>query len=154
MNNNVLLFYIYIIITLIFLVPLFYLISVELFQILYIIYFHINRQKNMKITDNQINYIINLYIKRNQWFLCISMLESLYKNTIQYDYVTISIYLAYCYEKLNYMEIAKFYYLQVLSYSPSNIKALSRLAFFYTLSNEVHQASKFNKRIDLLKNNI
>jgi len=153
MNNNLVLFYIYIIIILLFLIPLFYLVSKELFQIFYILYFNLIKKNILKIKENQFYYLIILYIKRNQWFICISMLEALLKNKLQKKTVFIFMDLAYCYEKLYYLEIAEYYYLKVLSYAPSNIDILNKLSVIYKSSNKTYEASKINRRIDLLKNN-
>lgn len=39
--------------------------------------------------------------------------------------------LGYCYEELNYFDIAEYYYYKSLSYDSTNIEVLSKLLFIY-----------------------
>jgi len=153
MNNNALVFYLYIIVTLLFLLPLFYFITNELLQMITSLYFYKTKQNLFQIGTKEFIYIFNLYMKRNEWFICISMLENLYKNQKLIHLRIILIYLAFCYEKLSYLNIAKYYYLQVLLYEPSNIYVLNKLAYIYKLSNESEKLNDIYQRINLIKNN-
>ena len=152
MNNTFLLFYIYILITLFFLVPLFCLINIELYKIFNVLYFNFFNTNISNTSLLQFYSLINFYIKRNKWFFCICMLEFLYKKEIANNYISILMYLAYCYERLNYLYIAEYYYLKILSYSPSNIDTLSKLSAIYKVLNQTEKLSKISSKINLLKN--
>nr|YP_010155934.1 putative chloroplast RF37 [Cumathamnion serrulatum]QQY85350.1 putative chloroplast RF37 [Cumathamnion serrulatum] len=158
MNNNLVLFYLYIVITLLLLVPLCYLISIQLFKIIYsTIFSYLNYNLyllNFNIVDsNKSIKFFNLYIQEKQWFLCISMLELVYEKEAHSNIILLS-NLAYCYKSLNLWQIAEYYYLKALFYSPSNLSILNNLSNLYMISNNINKAEKINRRILLLKNNV
>nr|YP_009326608.1 hypothetical chloroplast RF37 [Membranoptera platyphylla]AMJ16865.1 hypothetical chloroplast RF37 [Membranoptera platyphylla] len=157
MNNNLVLFYLYIVITLFFLVPLCYLISIQLFHIIYCTifsYLNYNLYFSSFQTRDSAKYIqfFNFYIKEKQWFLCISMLEFAYEKKIC-DNMILFNNLAYCYKSLDFWQITEYYYLKALFYSPSNLSILSNLSNLYKASNQMNKAKEINRRIFLLKNN-
>nr|QCI05955.1 hypothetical protein [Delesseria sanguinea] len=157
MNNNLVLFYLYIVITLFFLVPLCYLISIQLFRIIYCTIFNYFNYdlffSNFNIEDNS-KYVkfFNFYLQEKQWFLCISMLELAYEKRAC-DNIILLNNLAYCYKNLNFWQITEYYYLKALFYSPSNLSILNNLSNLYIISNQVNKSDKINRRIILLNNN-
>nr|YP_009332828.1 hypothetical chloroplast RF37 [Membranoptera tenuis]AKL79084.1 hypothetical chloroplast RF37 [Membranoptera tenuis] len=157
MNNNLVLFYLYIVMTLFFLVPLCYLISIQLFHIIYCIifsYLNYNLYFSNFQTKNSIKYkqFFNFYIKEKQWFLCICMLELAYEKKICSNIILFN-NLAYCYKGLDCWQITEYYYLKALFDSPSNLSILNNLSSLYRVSNQVNKAKEINRRILLLKNN-
>nr|YP_009295220.1 hypothetical chloroplast RF37 [Dasya binghamiae]AOH77232.1 hypothetical chloroplast RF37 [Dasya binghamiae] len=149
MYTQLVLFYVYMFICLLFLVPLSYLISIELFYIFYsIILCYTNYEVN-KLNQGKFLSFFNLYTKRKQWFLCISMLEFIYHQQFFIPVITCK-YLAYCYKNLDYLKLAEYYYLQALSYAPSNIYILQNLVELYKKSNDDIKAEEINNRIVLL----
>nr|QCI04541.1 hypothetical protein [Apoglossum ruscifolium] len=157
MNSNLFLFYIYVIIALCFLIPLSYIISLELFNLivsLIFIYLNYSVVYNNLINSNKLKYykLIDFYVNRRQLFLCISILEF---SLIQgyFDNIFIYSYLAYCYKSLFYFQIAEYYYLKALFYSPSNVVILNNLFELYNMSEQSNKANEIYDRILLLNKN-
>nr|YP_009397753.1 hypothetical protein [Sonderella linearis]ARW66939.1 hypothetical protein [Sonderella linearis] len=141
MNNNILLFRSYIVISLLLLLPLSMYLTLELWQIFQFILF-----KQINLDKNNYLRILNVYIDRKKWLLCISFLEvsSLF-NVIAMDINLM--YLAYCYRNLNYYNIAEYYYLKAIFYSPCNIIILSNLASMYNLLGRKNDAINLYRQI-------
>nr|YP_009397132.1 hypothetical protein [Thuretia quercifolia]ARW66318.1 hypothetical protein [Thuretia quercifolia] len=155
MKNNITLFYIYIFVTLVFLIPLCYLITIDLFRIFYFFPDRscIDYSSFSNLNEYQLKQKINYYLSRKQLFVCISMLEFFYESNIFTNFIIFT-YLGYFYESLSYFQIAEYYYLNLLSYSQSDLLILNKLANLYKLSKENFKESKILNQISLLQSSL
>nr|QCI06401.1 hypothetical protein [Dictyurus purpurascens] len=154
MKSNITLFYIYIFVTLVFLMPVCYLITKDLFRVLSFFYYRysIYYYDFLDMSQDKLNKKIDFYLFKKQWFVCISMLEFFYENKIFTNFVVL-LYLGYCYENLFYFHIAEYYYLKSLSFSKNNLLILNKLANLYKLSKQNIKELKILKQISLLQDN-
>nr|YP_009391754.1 hypothetical protein [Acrosorium ciliolatum]ARW59898.1 hypothetical protein [Acrosorium ciliolatum] len=157
MNNNILLFRFYVIISFIFLIPFFLFINLELYKLLKIQFLlkenlTIGKLNVIDINKNKLKLFIKLYMYRNKWFIAISLLElSEYLNII--DSFDIDNLLAYAYQNLSYLQLSEYYYLKALLYKPNNINTLSNLANIYNSLAKNDEALKIYRRISILDSN-
>nr|YP_009393001.1 hypothetical protein [Bostrychia moritziana]ARW61563.1 hypothetical protein [Bostrychia moritziana] len=136
MNNNIFLFRFYIVFSLFFLIPLASILTVQFldfFQLYYInLLFFLSRFDMKKIFLNRFNDIdlFNFYLISKQWFLAICLLEfsSFCKKMSENSIFS---YLAFCYRKLSYYNIAEYYYLKAISLSSQDVYLLGALASMY-----------------------
>nr|YP_009397344.1 hypothetical protein [Dasyclonium flaccidum]ARW66530.1 hypothetical protein [Dasyclonium flaccidum] len=145
-TNSILLFRSYLLVFLCLLIPLFFLINVEVYQIIkkvYGFYLHSYSSRN-NLNLNSFNLWFEFYVISKQWLLCISMIELFYlSDIIKSDLAFIS--LAYCYRNINCLEIAEYYYLITLSYVPNDISLLKNLASVYD------QLGQYDKAINVYR---
>lgn len=152
MNNNIVLFRSYLIITFSFLIPLCIFISLELFQLLKVlILLRINSNK-ISLDKDTFSVLVAFFINRKKWFITISILELFLDVKIIHN---LNIYnsLAYCYTTLSYLQIGEYYYLKALSYDSNDINTLANLAALYDLSSNSYKASKIYRRISIIDKN-
>lgn len=155
MLYNLLVFNLYIIIILIFLVIIGFFLSLDLLNIVYAnlyLSYNISLQKVDNLNINQLQFYINAYIKKKNWFLCISMLE-FYQDSNILEKSQILGYIAYCYKQMFYWEISQYYYLQALIYSPESIIILQQLADLYNILSNKKQAREMYERIISIDSN-
>lgn len=157
MNNNILLFRFYIIISFSFLMPLFLFINFELYKLLkiqiFLKFYFSNYELNLiSMTKNNLKLLIKLYIYYNKWSIVISLLElSEYLNIM--DSVSTYNLLAYTYQILSYLQLSEYYYLKALLDNPDNIEILSNLANLYNLLDKKDKSLAIYRRIFILDNN-
>lgn len=157
MNQHILLFRFYVIISFSFLIPLLFFISVELYKLVKIQIFvrfniNINQLHLVDLTKNNIKLLVNIYINRKKWFIVISLLElSELFNLI--DSIYLYNMLAYVYQNLSYLRLAEYYYFKALLNQPNNISVLNNLASLYDFFAENKKALEVYRRILVLDNN-
>jgi len=147
-------FYLYLFTVLLFLSPLFYFITLELYRVLrFFLYFHIKYNFSyktlLKLHDSEYMEMINWFIIKKEWFICICMLEFFALNKIL-NIDIIYNYLAYCYQKLCYFDLAEYYYLKVLHNYPDQLNTLYGLKELYSLSRNNAKFDQVNKKIKLI----
>lgn len=151
MLNNFILFYLYLSIILLFLSILSYLITIELLYLFYIIFFSKINYNLSEINEEAFIYFVNLYTKRKEWFLFISMLEFCINKKI-FSLITTYNNLGYCYNSLSYLELAEHYYCNALFFDQKNRLTLHNLSQLYKKGNNYTQLSIINNMIESIKN--
>nr|YP_010986082.1 hypothetical protein NDC12_pgp136 [Polyopes affinis]WOL37000.1 hypothetical protein [Polyopes affinis] len=123
-------FKLYLLFIILFLMPICYVVIVEIFKLLtknYLFNVLISLKKNKKLIKDQVLSLASIYIKNKQWLFCLLMLEFYSKldplNIGEY-YNTIG----FCYQVMNFNQLAKKYYIKALKASPSNVLFLKNLA--------------------------
>nr|YP_009395898.1 hypothetical protein [Dasya naccarioides]ARW65084.1 hypothetical protein [Dasya naccarioides] len=151
MSNNFILFYLYLLMILLFLSILSYLISIELFYLFYIIFFTKINYNLSQVDKETFIHFVNLYTKRKEWLLFISMLE-FYLNKKRFDPVTIYNNLGYCYSSLYYFQIAEYYYCNALLIDKNSMLTLQNLSQLYKKFSNDNKLNQINNMIALIKN--
>ena len=136
MSSSILLFRLYMMfaILLLFLASFFITRNIYLLLKSYLLVFNsINFSHNdikLILDDNLLNYFVDFYIKRKQFFLCISLME-LYIYIFSDNQYLAYTSLAYCYQKNKFFYVAEYYYLKVLYVFPDNLMILKSLVGIY-----------------------
>ena len=152
MVNGIFLFRLYISFALLFLVPLSFFITRQiyfLFNSYFIVYNSISySKKNVMFTidDELYTNLFNFYLTRKKFFLCIALAELFIVQSPSKRYLGY-ISLAYCYKETRFFYVAEYYYLSASSLSKDNVSILVNLLKIY---NELGDASK----ISLVENQI
>lgn len=129
-SNNFILFNLYIGFVFVFLVLL------NIFLMNYVIDIFYNEIKLnqlnriIELQEIDIYKLINIYIKKKKWLICISLLE-LYFNLNIFSQQNIIKYLAYCYEENNCFSLALYYYQVYLSINSNDINILQKILLIY-----------------------
>nr|YP_009392586.1 hypothetical protein [Bostrychia tenella]ARW61148.1 hypothetical protein [Bostrychia tenella] len=155
MSNTILFFRVYVIFSLLFLIPFSYFISLELLHFVKfnpMLYLPFNLFiKEFKLDQKNVMLLFNFYCDRRKWFLSICLLElSCALQVLNKDLVFVS--LAYLYRQLSYWTIAEYYYLKAISYSPYNVDVLSSLANMYDILDQTEKATCLYNQILFLDN--
>nr|YP_009399011.1 hypothetical protein [Taenioma perpusillum]ARW68408.1 hypothetical protein [Taenioma perpusillum] len=148
------LFYLYLFIVLLFLCPLFYFVTLELYQIVkFFLYFTLKYKFISKtlliLHHSQYIEIINTSIRKKDWFTCICMLEFY----LLHELLNVNIiykYLAYCYKELLYFDLAEYYYLKILQNYPDQLNILYYLKELYNLSGDKVKSCQIAERIKII----
>jgi tetratricopeptide (TPR) repeat protein len=113
MLSNFIIFRIYLCIAITVLLPICYFITIELVnQILYYLIYlkaYVFMQVD-NVNEYDINFLVNYFLTRKQWFKCITMLQ--FSN--YYNIISTYKLLGMCFHKLSYYTIARYYYVKAL----------------------------------------
>ena len=140
-SDNIIIFRFYLVVAIIFLMPICLIITNECFVVFFYYTALIKCVNKKNINDIDTNYILTLfryYVKRKKWLYCILMLES-YKNLDRLGCYNL---LGICYQKIDSYAIAKYYYLMAFSKDSENILVLQNLAGIYKLIGEESNLKK------------
>nr|YP_009394031.1 hypothetical protein [Rhodomela confervoides]ARW62593.1 hypothetical protein [Rhodomela confervoides] len=153
MNSNIFLFRLYVCFALCFLLPVSFFLTGQLYSFVqtYLQLKLCSKLVKEKSSLDQTLYteLLDLYINRDDWFLCISISELLLEfSLMNNDQIYSS--LAYCYQKNSFLDIAEYYYLKALSFSPSNIPILLRLIDVYNQLGSKEKLKKLHYKIKLI----
>nr|YP_010170872.1 hypothetical protein K8K75_pgp194 [Chondria tumulosa]QSD57013.1 hypothetical protein [Chondria tumulosa] len=155
MNNNTVLFRLYVIFILCFLIPMSFVVSLQiysLFKDFFAIYFLYNftiRSSKLLLDYHYYNKLFDLFLERQQFSLCISSAE-LFASIFLVNIDLVYTLLAFCYQKNSFFYIAEYYYLKALSFSPTSIVILSSLAKIYSKTGNYNQLKYINNKISQL----
>nr|ARW60104.1 hypothetical protein [Laurencieae sp.] len=159
MSNNILLFRLYIIFALLFLVPISLFVTLQLYSLIkankmvYNLVNYLPGDMAFAIDNKVYNNLVDLYLTRKKFFLCISLAELyLFLSPLQKDLIYIS--LAYCYQKNCFFYVAEYYYLKALSISPNSVLILVNLRKIYKNIGNYDRESFINNHIKRLDSNI
>ena len=128
MYNNLLIFRIYLLLSITILVPICYFISIDLIQKIKVYFLLKPSMKTLKleqVSNNNVLLLFKNYIKQKQWLQCILMLE-FYKL---YAHYRVDNLLGICYQKLYFYPIARYYYIFALNDDYNNLSILKNLLF-------------------------
>ena len=146
MLSNFIIFRIYLLFAIIILSPICYFITLELFnQILYYVIIFKNKrivQQKFAIFED-VHFLVNYLLKRQQWFKCIVMLQ-FYEFYNGYDNNKL---LAICFHNLSYNSIARYYYLKALN-KENSLELLQNLAL---VCRDLKDDKMFNDVINKIK---
>lgn len=155
MDNNILLFRLYITFTLFFLLPISLTMTQQMsvliknyFLIFYIFYFS-NQNIPHLIGSKFSIYCFDFYINRKKFFLCISLAE-LSLSLFPTDKSTAYRFLAYCFQKNDFLYVAEYYYLKVLAITPNDIKILNDLMKIYNYLGKSNKVEVVHNQINQL----
>nr|QCI06838.1 hypothetical protein [Halydictyon mirabile] len=156
MNLDLILFYIYLTVISLFLFLISYFISIEVFPVFLFntvlcINFKFLKKNIVNIDEKQYADLFHYYKNQKKWFIYISMLHFVASKKI-INYVDIYYSLASCYANLFYNQIAEYYYLKALAYSPYNLNILNGLLKLYRLLNKYDKANKVEYKIRNIEN--
>jgi len=146
MCNNLLIFRIYLLLSITILLPICYFITIDLIQkitVFFVLTFSIKTLNVDQVSNNNVLLLFKHYIKQKQWLKCILMLE-FYKLYTNYR---VNNLLGICYQKLYFYRIARYYYIFALNDDPNNLTVLENLLF-------VCKALKDHTMIDKIGNQI
>lgn len=155
MNDAILLFRGYTVFLLLFLVPLSYFVSVELFHLIELTLLYLRFgifTKKLALDQNNGAILFNFYCRRKKWLLSISLMELFSVLNLMNSSLAFGS-LAYLYMQLSYWDIAEYYYLKAVSCSPYDVNALSNLANMYNILKKEEKALDVYRQIFLLDNN-
>nr|QCI04061.1 hypothetical protein [Antithamnionella ternifolia] len=139
-SENILIFRLYLVIAILFLIPICFIITKELINsILYLIVVKRIKRISIQQTNNtDIVRLLQYYLKRQKWLTCILMLES-YKTTDRINYFNL---LGICYQKVACYIVAEYYYLKATKHDSTNITILQNLATIYKLLYKEYELKK------------
>nr|ARW68200.1 hypothetical protein [Chondria sp. (in: red algae)] len=155
MFTDVFLFRSYIVIALSVLIPLSFIITLQIYYLLrrYILIDFLlhRRMANKKFTFiyDDYNKLFNLFLDHQKFFLCISSVE-LCADTFNINTNSLYILLAYCYQKSYFLYIAEYYYLKALDISPNSQIILQGLAKIYSDLGKYDKLNSINSQIETI----
>nr|YP_009296055.1 hypothetical protein Schiz_107 [Schizymenia dubyi]AOM64990.1 hypothetical protein Schiz_107 [Schizymenia dubyi] len=148
MNNQVL-FQLYLVLIIVFLIPICLFISIGIQKVYYqnILIHSLMSNKNFRTIDIHNSFkIIKTYINIKRWLSCILMLEFFIEqkaNNIEEYYK----YLGLCYENIEVNSLAQQYYQRALKIDPKNVFILQHLGKIQKLAGETQKALQTYKVI-------
>nr|YP_009398582.1 hypothetical protein [Kuetzingia canaliculata]ARW67768.1 hypothetical protein [Kuetzingia canaliculata] len=145
MNHNILLFRLYLFVSLLFLLPLSFLITVQ-FLSFFKIGLLLNNSNNGKSFFKE---LFQFFTIRKQWFLCISWVEL----SFNLNFINKNIFyncLSYCYQENGFLYIAEYYALKALAMSPSDLIILNSLATIYKQLGQLSKLENISNKISML----
>lgn len=158
MSNNIFLFRLYILIMLFFLVPLSYIITLQVYNLLRR-YVFLNSVINTINTDKQSSQLykeyddlFDLLLDSKNIFLCISFAELLIKRT-SIDTHIIYILLAYSYQKSDFFYVSEYYYLKSNRITSNNLIVLLGLANVYKSLGKINELDYVKSQINRINSN-
>lgn len=146
MYNNLLIFRIYLLLSIIILIPICYFITIDLIQkiTIYLLLKSSMKALNLEqVPNNNMLLLFKNYIKQKCWLKCILMLE-FYKLYTDYRVDNL---LGICYQKLHFYPIARYYYICALNDDCNNLIILQNLLF-------ICKALKDYRMVDQIDNQI
>nr|ARW68609.1 hypothetical protein [Palisada sp.] len=155
MVNSVFLFRLYIIFALLFLVPLSFFITRQiyfLFNSYFVVCNLIGYSKEnvlWTLSDEVYINLFNFYVTRKKFFLCISLAELFFLQCPSKRYL-VYISLAYCYKESRFFYAAEYYYLRASSLSKDNISILVNLLKIYNELGDFNKVSLVENQIETL----
>nr|YP_010850931.1 hypothetical protein Ycf37 [Aphanocladia stichidiosa]WGH13992.1 hypothetical protein Ycf37 [Aphanocladia stichidiosa] len=136
MTNDILFFRLYILIILVFLLIFSFVLSKQLFIIvinqLKLIFLSSKLQKKNNFNEDFYCSLLEIYLINDNIVISVALSEfvlELNNDLVTKDLIYAS--LAYSYYSNSFYSIAEYYYLKILSFAPSNYKAISNLAYLY-----------------------
>nr|WGH13795.1 hypothetical protein Ycf37 [Lophurella pseudocorticata] len=137
MTNDILFFRLYVLIILVFLLIFSFILSKQLFMIimnqLKLIFLSNNLQKKINFNEDFYFRLLGLYLFHGNVLISVALSEfilELNNDLVTKDLIYAS--LAYSYYSSSFYSIAEYYYLKILSFAPSNYKAVLNLAHLYS----------------------
>jgi len=149
MYNNLLIFRIYLLLSITILLPICYFITLDLIQKITIYFLLMPRIKTLnlgQISNNNVLLIFKYYIKQEHWLKCVLMLE-FYKLYTDYKVDNL---LGICYQKLHFYRIARYYYMFALNYDCNNLSILQNLLFVCKALKDHVMLDKIDNQIRIL----
>ena len=149
MYNNLLIFRIYLLLSITILLPICYFITIDLIQKVttyFLLTFSMKNPNLDQVSNNNMLLLFKNYIKQKQWLKCILMLE-FYKLYTDHKVDNL---LGICYQKLCFYQIARYYYIFALDYDCNNLTILQNLLFVCKSLKDHVMIDKINNQIDIL----
>lgn len=126
MYNNLFIFRIYLLLSIIILCPICYFITLDLIQkttTYSLLTFSVKNIKLDELSNNNVLILFKSYIKQKKWLTCILMLE-FYR---MYSDYRVNNLMGICYQKLCFYQVARHYYILALNDDPNNLSILQNL---------------------------
>nr|YP_010850535.1 hypothetical protein Ycf37 [Lophurella hookeriana]WGH13399.1 hypothetical protein Ycf37 [Lophurella hookeriana] len=137
MTNDILFFRLYVLIILVFLLTFSFVLSKQLFMIiinqLKLMFLSNSLQKKVNFNEDFYFGLLGIYLLHGNLLISVAFSEFILEinnDLVVKDLIYAS--LAYSYYSNSFYSIAEYYYLKILSFAPSNYKAILNLAYLYS----------------------